>query len=82
MRKLFYVLLALLVFSLYWDFSKSSKVETASKKRFELQAKEAIDDYNYMVAICDTATGNLVYTNNDRRGGMAVVINGCQKNTR
>ncbi len=70
--------IALLVYGL----SQPIAVEAQSPKRFQVQAKETIAIYYNLIAICDTTTGNLLYTGDDYHTGITVVPNGCQKNPR
>ena len=62
----------------------SAKVEAQSPQRLQLQYhrswghKEA-GEFTSIVVVCDTTTGNLIYTHGFR-GGIAVVPNGCHKN--
>lgn len=58
------------------------KVEAQSPQRFKVQATETISNFYNLMVICDTATGNLLYTSTDYRSGMAVVSNSCAKNPR
>ena len=72
----------LLIACLSLFFSQPTKIEAQSPKRFQIQTTEKIADYYNLMAICDTATGNLIYTGNDYRTGITVIPDGCQKNPR
>ena len=73
-----------LMLSLYFsNFLQSANVEAQSPQRFQIQATER-PGKGYLEAICDTATGNLIYKSNYSSYGtaLAVIPNGCQKNPR
>lgn len=61
----------------------SVKVEAQSSNRFQLQAVETWKTnrnvYIRLAAICDTATGTLIYSGG-YNGGVWGVPNGCHKN--
>lgn len=56
-----------------------------SKEEMERANSYRDNEWYYVVtndslqAICDTNTGNLIYTRSDSRAGIAVVPNGCEK---
>ena len=83
----FYTLIAIITVILIYDSIRPvTKVEAQSTKRFQLQAIEipsqGYSENSYLEAICDTATGNLIYKNTYGGYGtaLAVIPNGCQKN--